>query len=144
MHAGADRRLRIARPEEILGRRRRRRLRRVGRGAAEAADYVPLRVEEIDRDLLRRLLQRVVDGERPVEAAQRVVRLEQVQIGRLHAPLPERRDVVHDVEATAVRPDHEIPLLDLDVVHRRVGQVLPERLPARAIVERYVDAVLRA
>ena len=43
-----------------------------------------------------------------------------------------------------MRPDHEVALLHRDVVHRRVRQVLPQRLPVGAIVKGDVDAVLGA
>ena len=52
--------------------------------------------------------------------------------------------LIHDVEPAAVRRDDEVALFDRDVVDRRVGQVLPQRLPFRAVVERDVDAVLGA
>ena len=63
---------------------------------------------------------------------------------RRNPTLPERRDVVHHVEAAPVGRDDEVALFNRDVVHRRVGQVLAQRLPFRPVVERDVDAVLGA
>src|SRR5439155_15064034 len=47
-------------------------------------------------------------------------------------------------ERAAVGSDDEVAVLQLDVMHGRVGQVLPERLPRAAVVERYVDTMLGA
>ena len=41
-----------------------------------------------------------------------------------------------------MRSRHEIVVFDDDVAHRRNGHVLPQRLPAQAIVERHVDGPL--
>ena len=117
----------------------------VGRRAGECANHLALGIEELDRDQLRGLFQVVVDRDGAIEPAQRIVRLVEVLVRRdLETALTQRRDVVHDVEPAAVRRDDEIAVLDGDVVDRRVRQVLPQRLPFRAVVERNVDAVLGA
>ena len=103
-------------------------------------------VENLERHLLRRLLQPVGDLRR-VRRARRVGRLEQIRVRRRRhrrAVLPQRRDVVEDVEAAAVRRDRDVARLDPDVVHRRVRQPVLQRLPVIAVVERDVEAVLRA
>ena len=55
-------------------------------------------------------------------------------------------EVVHDPEAAAVRRDHEVVevLLHHDARHRRVRQVVLQRLPQLAVIERDVDRVLGA
>ena len=59
--------------------------------------------------------------------------------------LAERRDVVQNPGAAAVGADDEIVevLLHDEPVRRRVRQVVLQRLPVLAIVERHVHAVLR-
>ena len=58
--------------------------------------------------------------------------------------LSQRRDVVEDVEAAAVRRNRDRVGLDPDVRDRHVGQVQRQRLPVIAVVVRDVEAVLRA
>src|SRR5688572_12057045 len=43
-----------------------------------------------------------------------------------------------------MRADHEVALFRDDAMHRRDGQVEPQRLPRGAVVERYIDTVLGA
>ena len=50
--------------------------------------------------------------------------------------LLQRRDVVHDPQRPAHRRDHEIVAMHLDVGDRRRRQVLLQRLPVAAVVER--------
>ena len=147
LQARRHRRMRLRRtPRSLIVVAARRRLALgVGRRAGESADHLSLRVEELHRDLLRRLLEVVVDRDRAIEAAQRVLGLVEMEVARrLEPALAQRRDVVHHVEAAPVRRDHQVALLHRDVVHRRVRQILPQRLPLRAVVERHVDAVLGA
>ncbi len=56
--------------------------------------------------------------------------------------LAERRDVVEDPEAAAVRGRDEVVVLDDDVAHRARGHVQTERLPAAAVVEGDEDLAL--
>jgi hypothetical protein len=108
----------------------------VGRRAGEGPHHFPLRIEELDRYLLGRLFEVVVDRHRSIQAAQRVAGLVEMEVaGRLQAPLAQRADVVHHIEAAAVGREDEVALLDHQIVHRRVRQVLPKRLPLRAVVE---------
>ena len=53
--------------------------------------------------------------------------------------LPQRRDVVENPDAAAVRADHEVVVLDHQIADRRRRHVQPQRLPVIAIVERDVD-----
>ena len=75
-----------------------------------------------------------------------IARLEEMRGARLHrvVHLLERRDVVHDVEAAAVRRDDQIALLEREIVHRHERQVETQRLPVRAVIRREPHAALRA
>ena len=148
---GFDRRLRLRRTEAVFapsrrcrrgGRRRARRRRRAG----ERPDQLALRVEELDGDLVGRLLQVVVDGHAARDGSHRVGRLEEHErsLVVLLRDLPQHVDVVHHVERAAVRRDHQVVVLDGDAVHRRDRQVQLKRLPRAAVVERDVDAGLGA
>ena len=67
--------------------------------------------------------------------------------GRLrHAgrDLPQRRDVVQDPERAPHRRRDEIAVVDLEVGDRRRRQILLQRLPVLALVERHVRALQRA
>ena len=85
---------------------------------------------------------------RDVAQAIRGARRKQVRVGAEHLrrELLQRREVVHDPEASPVGRDDEIVevLLHRDPVHRRARHVGLQRLPAVAIVERHVDRVLGA
>ena len=64
---------------------------------------------------------------------------------RLHrVDLAQRRDVVEDPEAAAVRADDQVVVLDDEVADRRRRHVQPQRLPVVAVVERDVDLRLGA
>src|SRR6266498_994934 len=54
--------------------------------------------------------------------------------------LPQGREVVQDPDRPAVRPDHEIALVDVQIAHRAGGEIEPQRLPMVAVVERNVNA----
>ncbi len=54
----------------------------------------------------------------------------------------QRRDVVEDPEAAAVRGDDEVVAVHLDVAHGRHRQVELQRLPLRAVVVRDVHPLL--
>ena len=58
--------------------------------------------------------------------------------------LPQRRDVVQDPEAAAMRPDDQVVVLDDEVADRRGRQVQPQRLPVVAVVERDIHRALGA
>ena len=58
--------------------------------------------------------------------------------------LPQRRHVVEDPEAAAVRRDGEIVAVDDQIADRGVRQVQRQRLPVVAVVERDVDVALGA
>ena len=60
------------------------------------------------------------------------------RLGRIHDALFERRDVVHDVEATAVGGKHDVVrlLLNDDPTHGRVRQSFLQWLPVLPVVER--------
>src|SRR4029453_19589775 len=57
--------------------------------------------------------------------------------------LPQRRDIVHDPERPPHRRRHEVAMVHLDVGHRRRGEVLLQRLPVLALIERHVGALQR-
>src|SRR5881392_695724 len=68
----------------------------------------------------------------------RVSRLEQMRIrfeNRI-VDLSQRTDVVYHPEAPTVRRDNEIVSVNLDVAHRRRGDVELERLPVLTVIER--------
>src|SRR5579864_2022043 len=101
-------------------------------------------------------VRRVEAGHRVVEvregrldAAPAVGRPRREQLGlrrRLAVEAPQRRHVVEDPEAAAVGGQHQVAeaLLHGDAVDRGVGQAARQRLPAPAVVERDVEAVLGA
>ena len=60
------------------------------------------------------------------------------------ADLPERRDVVENPDAAAVRADDEVVVFDDEIADRGRRHVQPQRLPVVPIVERHVDLRLRA
>ena len=79
----------------------------------------------------------------------RLARLEQVRLRPHHQlvarrQLVQQRDVVHDPERPAHRREHEVLVVHADVGHRRRRQVLLERLPVAAVVERHEHAELGA
>ena len=53
--------------------------------------------------------------------------------------LPQRRDVVEDPEAAAVRADDDVVVVDHEIADRRGRHVQPQRLPVIAVVERDID-----
>ena len=66
---------------------------------------------------------------------------------RLHharRDLTQRRDVIHDPERPPHRRRDEVAVVDLEVGDRRRGQVLLQRLPVLALIERDVHALERA
>src|SRR5262249_28412393 len=75
-----------------------------------------------------------------------ISRLEQMRIARRHrsAHLLERGDVVHDVEAAAMRGDDQITILECEIVNGDDRQVAAERLPVSAVVLRIPHAALGA
>ena len=105
-----------------------------------------LAIEEVDLHLVGVLREEVVEGDVRVEPALRVDGFEEVQgsVRDLRRRLAQHADVVEHVEAAPVRADHQVALLDDDAVHRRDRKVEPQRLPAGAVGERDVDAVLGA
>ena len=56
--------------------------------------------------------------------------------------LAQRLDVVEDPEAAAVRCDHQIVVVDVEIAHRRVRKIQLQRLPHVAVVERNRDGAL--
>ena len=74
--------------------------------------------------------------------------LEQVGVGSqdVVAQLLQRRDVIQDPKAAAVRTDNEIVevLLNREPVHRCVRQVVLQRQPVAPVVERDIESVLCA
>ena len=56
----------------------------------------------------------------------------------------QNRQVIKDPEGAAVRRQHQIKALDLEIVDRRNGQIELEALPARAGVEGDIQTELRA
>ena len=60
------------------------------------------------------------------------------------AHLPQGGHIVHDPEATAMGCDHKIVAMHVDIAHGGDRQILLQRLPVRAIVERHEHAALRA
>ena len=80
-------------------------------------------------------------------AANRIVWSIEMQRGGLRnfaSELPQRRDVVENVERSSVRGDHEIVIFHGDVRDLRVGKIERQRLPVVAIIKRNVDAMLGA
>ena len=136
--------------------------------ARERAQHLALRVQDLHRHRSGRLArQEVVD----VGAGRRVLRLVGPAAHRVvpHAPggaqvrearlplhrravrrrdggrhLLQRQHVVHDEEPAPHRREHEVAVVDADVGHRRDRQVLLERLPVGAVVERDEEAELGA
>src|SRR3989442_343135 len=167
---------------------------RLGRGALELADLLPLRVEERERDVALGLLAKPVRDEYAVgrvltgvdvdlrllagrlldlpvgddSGAGHAVVL--ADLGGLREPevraeahgrprgeesrparevplpgeLPDRRKIVEDPEAAAVRGQNEVRVLHDHVVDRHDGQAAAEPTPLRAVGKRDVDAGLRA
>ena len=67
--------------------------------------------------------------------------------GKLRRQLTQRRDVVHDPDAAAVRGDHEVAVARLhgEIAHRDGGQMpAPVLRPVRAAVHRHRESQLRA
>src|SRR5207247_11180042 len=62
--------------------------------------------------------------------------------GEAGSVLPDRREVVQDPEAAAVRRGDQVSVLDREIVQRHRRQVLLEPLPVRPIVEGHPDAAL--
>ena len=62
----------------------------------------------------------------------------------LSSDLAQRRDVIENPEAAAVRGRREIVVLNQQVTHRGCGHVQPQRLPMIAIVEGNVNCALSA
>ena len=133
--------------------------------AREAPDQAPRPIEDVERHRSALFLQPVVDhravgrvlahrmriGAAAEEAAAPVhpvglARLEQVRGFTRHGPrqLPQGRDVVQDPERAAVRRRDQVALLERQIVHRHDGEIETQRLPARAVVERYPDAPFRS
>ena len=126
----------------------------------ERPDQAMVGVENVERDLLPRLLHPVVDhraiggilsrrmGLVATPAAPGhsvgVFRLEQVSVGTGYrrSPLPQRRDIVENPEAATVRCRDQVAVLDREVVNRHDREVEPERLPVPAIVEAHPHAAL--
>ena len=122
-------------------------------GADRDQDAVGLRTQPVAHSGARTRIRRSIDAGRPALGAVRVVRSrpahgEQVGAGRHHlgAQLRQRRDVVHDPDAQAVRADHQVVLAGMhdDVVHRHRGQPAVQPAPGRARVDREVHADLVA
>ena len=111
----------------------------------------------LDPVVERRALRRILPRDDVVHLGERIGdRAEAILIARLEQrdclardrrrPLLERREIIEDVEAAAVRRDDEIVKVRLhrEPVHRRVRQIVLQRLPLRPIVERHVERVLGA
>src|SRR5215831_483378 len=65
--------------------------------------------------------------------------------GRFHrvGHLLERRDVIHDVERAPMRGDHDVALLEYEIVHRNDRQIETKTLPVRPVVRGIPNAALR-
>ncbi len=115
--------------------------------SGERCDRSALRVEDLDRDLVGRRLQVVVDRyaardrphrRRPDRTARRARSSSRGRSGAARRCCPSRRTTGR------ASPIDQVVVLDLDAVHRRHRQAVLERLPRRAVVERDVDAGFRA
>ena len=121
--------------------------------AAERADHLSRRVEDVERHLLAAGLEPVVDDRAagrvlphrmgrvltpptPVHAVG-VAGVEQVGVARQRGvgELAQRCDIVEDPERAAVSGRDQVAVLDREVVDRDERQVAPQRLPVPAVVE---------
>ena len=168
MRAGARReRARRLDPEVRVRRPRRLRHRR-DRVAREVPHHRAGRIEHVQRDAIGGRAEPVVDDgavervlrvrdlrrERRVVVhvapnARRHARREEMHRGRRDrrrgtAQLPQHGDVVDHPEPASVRGDEQVVVLDEQIAHRTVGQVVRERLPVLPIVERDMDAAFGA
>src|SRR5207245_6727405 len=112
--------------------------------AGNRSDQLALAVEDVEREVLCRLLQQV-RNRCAAGGPNRVARREEIEVARRRhrgTRLPDRGDIVEDVEATPVRGDGDVVRLNRDVGDLRIRQVQRERLPFVAIVERHVEPVL--
>ena len=87
---------------------------------------------------------RRVHRARAVRMPSRGLKRNAAEVRHLIVQLMQRRQVVENPEAAALRREHQILVRHLDVGDRRDGQVQLEGLPVRAVVERDVHAELGA
>ena len=95
--------------------------------ALELPHGLAARVEELDRHLLGRVLQVVVDRRRRADTDRcvgtGVNTCSDAVVDRLRLQLPQHVDAVEHVERAAVRADHQVVVLDDDAVDRRDRQL---------------------
>ena len=117
---------------------------RARRIAINRAHDLTLGIEEVEGQRLGLRLQ-VIAHDRPIQATRGVGRLEDRDVGqRREAELAQRGDVVHHVEAAAVRANGQGIVFHHQVSDRHIRQAVGKLLPLLAIVIGDVDAVLRA
>ena len=114
-------------------------------GRLERSEDFVVRAQELERYFLRVLSEVVVDVDRIVEAAHRILRIEEPEVGLryLGRELAKEAHAPHDPEGPPMRRNDEVVILHDQVRDLRHGKIQGEGLPRVAVVPRDVNRTLR-